>query len=88
MDHPVTVGIEEFQENLAMYLLESDTPVAITRDGETVGYFVPARRERSEADRAALTEAAEGLEAALAAAGLTEDEIIADFQRWRVTKRR
>ena len=85
---PITVGIQEFQENLAMYLLESDTPVAITRDGETVGYFIPARRKRSQADRIALEEAAARLEAALAEEGLTEDEIITDFQRWRAAKGR
>jgi hypothetical protein len=28
---PITVGIREFRENLAAYLLESDAPVAITR---------------------------------------------------------
>lgn len=38
------VGMREFRDNLATYLLESDSPVAITRHGDTVGYFIPARR--------------------------------------------
>lgn len=41
---PIRVGIRDFRENLATYLLESDSPVAITRHGDTVGYFIPARR--------------------------------------------
>ena len=49
------VGIREFRENLANYLLQSDKPVAITRHGDTVGYYLPARRKRSDAERAQLT---------------------------------
>jgi PHD/YefM family antitoxin component YafN of YafNO toxin-antitoxin module len=85
---PVTVGIREFRENLAAYLLESNAPVAITRHGDTIGYFIPARRKRSEAERAALREAASRLDELLAAHGLTEDEIVEDFKRWRASKRR
>lgn len=51
------VGIREFRDKLASYLLESDFPVAITRHGDTVGYYIPARRKRSDAERAALQEA-------------------------------
>ena len=87
MDH-ATVGIREFRENLATYLLESDTPVTITRHGDTIGYFIPARRKRSETERAALKEAAARLDDLLAAKGVTEDELVADFKRWRAGKRR
>ena len=52
------VGIREFREKLATYLLESDKPLAITRHGDTVGYYLPARRKRSEAERSALRQAA------------------------------
>lgn len=85
---PKTVGIREFRENLAAYLLESEVPVAITRHGDTIGYFIPARHKRSEAERTALKEAASQLDALLAAKGITEDELVADFKRWRATKRR
>ena len=84
----VTVGIREFRENLAAYLLESDTPVAITRHGDTIGYFIPTRRKRTETERAALKEAAARLEELLAAKGVTEDELVADFKQWRAGKRR
>jgi hypothetical protein len=36
---PITVGIREFRENLAEYLLESNAPVAITRHGDTIGFY-------------------------------------------------
>ena len=77
------VGIREFREKLASYLLETEEAVAITRHGDTVGYYIPARRRRTEADRAALREAASRLQQALAAEGVSEDEIIQDFKRWR-----
>lgn len=52
------VGIREFRDKLASYLLESEEPVAITRHGDIVGYYVPARRKRSETERATLKVAA------------------------------
>jgi PHD/YefM family antitoxin component YafN of YafNO toxin-antitoxin module len=79
----VKVGIREFREKLATYLLESDQAVAITRHGDTVGYYIPARHKRSDADRTALKEAAARLQKALAAEGISEDEIVKDFKRWR-----
>ena len=85
---PVTVGIREFSENLAAYLLTSNGPVAITSHGNTIGYFIPARRKRSETERAALKEAAARLGDMLAENGLTEDEVVADFKRWRASQRR
>jgi prevent-host-death family protein len=77
------VGIREFRENLANYLLQTDKPVVITRHGDTVGYYLPARRTRSESERAALKEAALHLQKILAAEGINEDEVIEDFKRWR-----
>jgi PHD/YefM family antitoxin component YafN of YafNO toxin-antitoxin module len=82
------VGIREFREKLASYVLQSDKPLAITRHGDTVGYYLPARRGRSEAERTALKEAATRLQEMLAAEGITEDEIIGDFKRWRAGRRK
>ena len=82
------VGIRQFRERLATYLLQTDKPVAITRHGDTVGYYLPARRKRSETERAALKEAAAQLQEMLAAEGITEDEVIADFRRWRAGRRK
>jgi PHD/YefM family antitoxin component YafN of YafNO toxin-antitoxin module len=85
---PITVGIREFRENLAEYLLRNDAPVAITRHGDTIGYYISARRKRTEAERAALEAAATRLADALAARGVTEDELVADFKKWRAAKRK
>ena len=79
----VRVGIREFREKLASYLLEAEEPLAITRHGDTVGYYIPARRRRTGAERAALKEAASRLQKALAAEGVSEEEIMKDFKRWR-----
>jgi PHD/YefM family antitoxin component YafN of YafNO toxin-antitoxin module len=83
----VRVGIREFRDKLASYLLESDAPVAITRHGDTVGYYIPARPKRSESDRVALRAAAALWQAILAAEGIGEEEAVEDFKRWRADKR-
>jgi PHD/YefM family antitoxin component YafN of YafNO toxin-antitoxin module len=80
------VGIREFRDKLASFLLESDTPVAITRHGDTVGYYIPARRKRNETDRAALKEASIRWQKTLAAEGISEEDVLKDFQQWRKRK--
>lgn len=82
------VGIREFRENLATYLLESDSPVAITRHGDTVGYYIPARRKRTDAERTALKEAAAQLREMLRAEKISEEEILQEFKRWRAGGRK
>src|SRR5208282_3889626 len=42
----IKVGVREFRERIATFL-ESDTPVAVTRRGETLGVYVPTRRKSS-----------------------------------------
>jgi PHD/YefM family antitoxin component YafN of YafNO toxin-antitoxin module len=82
------VGIREFRDKLASYLLESDAPVAITRHGDTVGYYIPARRRRSESEREALRQAAARMEKMLIASGVAEEEVVEDFKRWRKSGRK
>jgi len=84
---PVKVGIREFREKLTTYLLESSKPVAITRHGDTVGYYIPARQSRPDADIEALRQAAAQLDKMLAAHGIDEDEIVREFQRRRREKK-
>ena len=85
---PVKVGIREFREKLATYVLESDAPVAITRHGDTIGYFIPARRKRSDTERAALKQGAAQFDALLAARGITEAELVSEFKSRRAAKRK
>jgi len=82
------IGIREFRDKLATYLLESDAPLAITRHGDTVGYYIPARRKRTETERAALKEAGARLQQVMAAAGIAEEDVIADFKQWRKDQRK
>jgi antitoxin (DNA-binding transcriptional repressor) of toxin-antitoxin stability system len=85
--HSTRVGIREFRENLASYL-ESQTPVAITRHGATIGIYVPTHRRPSEADLEALRAAGEKMQSLIAAAGTTGDEIVAEFKQARRDRRR
>lgn len=81
----VKVGVREFREQFARYL-ESDTPVAVTRRGETIGVYVPTPRKTvPSAQLAELKAAADRLAAALA--DVDEEEIVADFQKWRRNER-
>ena len=76
------VGIREFRERLATFLVASE-PVAITRHGETVGYYIPARPTKKAADLAALRAAAAQLDKLLASTGASEDELVDEFREAR-----
>src|SRR5450432_523669 len=80
------VGIREFREKLATYLLETDQTVAVTRHGDVVGYYIPARRKRTQAERDALEEVASRLQEEMTKAGVSEDDIVRDFKSWRRTQ--
>jgi len=81
------VGIREFRERLATFL-EASEPVAVTRHGETVGYYIPARPTKDAAHLAALRNAAAKLDALLVASGATEDQLVTDFKEARRTRRK
>lgn len=77
----IKIGVREFREQIARYL-ESDTPIAVTRRGETLGVYVPTPRKAvQKADLEELKAAADRLAAALS--GEDEEEIATDFRRWR-----
>lgn len=75
------VGIREFRASLAEYI-ESSTPVAITRHGQTVGYFIPAQGQ-NEAELAALKQASKALDELLARREVDTEAVVADFKRAR-----
>lgn len=77
------VGIREFRTHLPHYLLETGQPVAVTRHGETIGYFIPSREAKTADDISALKSAAAKLDALLAAEGVSEDELVGEFRRLR-----
>src|SRR5437764_15364089 len=78
----IKVGVREFRERLASFL-ESDSPVAVTRRGETLGVYVPTRRKRrpNSADPSELKAAANRLAEALA--DIDEDQLVSEFSQLR-----
>ena len=77
----IKVGVREFRERIASFL-ESDTPVAITRHGETLGIYVPTRSKHPKtADISELRAAADRLSEALA--DVDEEELMAEFKHLR-----
>lgn len=75
------VGVREFRERIASFL-ESDTPVAVTRRGETLGVYVPTRRRRTKsAELSELRAAADRLAAVLS--DVDEEELVAEFKQMR-----
>jgi DNA primase len=79
------VGVKEFRERIATYL-ESDTPVAVTRRGETLGIYVPTPKKRvKSADLAELKAAADRLAQELA--DVDEEQLVAEFKQARRRER-
>ena len=77
----IKVGVREFRERIASFL-ESDTPVAVTRRGETLGVYVPTRRKHPKtADLSELKAASKRLAEALA--DVDEEEFVAEFKELR-----
>ena len=75
------VGIREFRTDLAGYIASS-TPVAVTRHGHTVGYFIPVHGQM-EAELAALKKASKTLDKLLDARGVDVESVVADFKAAR-----
>ncbi len=72
------VGIREFRSDLAEYIASS-TPVAVTRHGQTVGYFIPAHGQ-VQAHLAALKKASKTLDKLLDTQSVDVDAVVADFK--------
>ena len=82
----VKIGIREFRENLSGYL-ESDRPLAITRHGETLGFYIPAQKRSRKAELEAMRAAAKDLDEMIVSWGATEDELIDDYKQIRRSAR-
>ncbi len=82
----ITIGIREFRENLAGYL-ESGTPLAITRHGETLGFYIPAQQHDRAARIRALRAAAKQLDDLILSWNTSEEELMSDYKRLRKQSR-
>ena len=80
------IGIREFRGNLAGYL-ESGRPLAITRHGETLGFFIPAQKRNREAEIKAMRAAAKDLDSMIAEWGASENELMQEYKEIRRASR-
>lgn len=76
------IGMREFRENLAGYL-ESGKPLAITRHGETLGFYTPAQKRSRKAEVEAMRAAAKDLDARIAAWAASEDDLMEEYKEIR-----
>ena len=75
------VGIREFRADLAEYIAAS-APVAVTRHGQTVGFFIPTHGQ-VEGDIVALKKAGKALDKLLEAKRVDVEDVVADFKTAR-----
>ena len=80
------IGMREFRENLAGYL-EGGKPLAITRHGETLGFFIPAQKRSHKAEVDAMRAAAKDLDAMIAEWGSSEKELMQEYKDIRRASR-
>ena len=80
------IGIREFRENLAGYL-EGGRPLAITRHGETLGFFIPAQKRNRTAQIEALRAAARELDTMISSWGASEEKLMSEFKAIRQAAR-
>ena len=77
-----SVGIREFRAGLAEFI-DSKQSVAVTRHGQTVGFFIPTAR-LSQADLQALRNAIEKRQAIMS---LSEDDVDAAVRDFEVLRK-
>lgn len=77
-----SVGIREFRAGLAEFI-DNKQPVAVTRHGQTVGYFIPTARP-DLAELQALREATDKLQAIMS---LSEDQVDAAVRDFDVLRK-
>ncbi len=80
----MSVGIREFRAGLADYIAAAE-PVAVTRHGVTVGWFIPTPPDR-DVEVASLRAAVSALDAVLAEQSVEADELEAEFMTARRTQ--
>lgn len=88
METPIVkVGMREFRAHLPQYLMTS-APVAITRHGETIGFYIPTKQHhhQDKAELDSLKQAALQLEQLLLSSGITEEELLLEFRTLREEK--
>lgn len=82
----VKVGVREFREHLPEYLMKT-SPVAVTRHGETIGFYIPARYHHpDEMELESLKKAVVNLEKLILESQVTEEELFAEYRALKKEK--
>ncbi len=76
-----TVGVREFRDHATTYLSGSD-PVAVSKHGRVVGFYIPLERDEDEVRRA-LARLGEAVGQVLDETGLSEGELAQLFDMRR-----
>lgn len=82
-DRLQSVGMREFRSNLHKYTTDTKEPIAVTSNGIRVGFYIPARPAPKEENFISLKNAADQMSKLLEDAGVTEDEVVAEFDALR-----
>jgi hypothetical protein len=68
-----TVGVREFRDHATTYLSGAE-PVAVSKHGQVIGFYLPVERDQDQAQRT-LDRLAATVGKVLAETGMTEDDL-------------
>lgn len=67
------VGVREFRDHATTYLSGSE-PIAVSKHGRVIGFYIPVERDDADVARA-LARLADSVERVIAETGMSEDEL-------------
>jgi hypothetical protein len=68
------IGVREFRDHATQYLA-GDEVLAIERNGQPIGFYIPTGKSRQESFQEALAQLEQTVQQVLARTGMTEDEL-------------
>ncbi len=68
-----SVGVREFRDHATTYL-SGGAPVAVSKHGQVIGFYIPVERDEDEARRA-VAKLGEAVEQVLGETGMNEEEL-------------
>ena len=74
-----SVGVREFRENLSS-IIEGTETVTITKHGQTIGFYIPAKPCPSQQQLDSLTIASGKMRELLSEMNVSEDELLEEFK--------
>lgn len=72
-----SIGVREFRDHATTYLSGSD-PVAVSKHGHVIGFYIPLERDEGEVRRA-VVRLGEAVEKVLQETGMSEEELAGLF---------